>query len=134
MKWYLSGPMSGLPQFNFPAFDAAATNLREAGYEIVSPHELDSEAVQKAAWASDTGDVSELPPGETWGALLARDVKIIADEVDGIILLPGWTKSRGARLEVVTGLLAGKVFGFYVGQGKYLPVSNTYVASMVKLP
>lgn len=102
MKVYLAGPMTGIPQMNFPAFDAAAKDLRARGYEVVSPAELDSPVSRAAALAATDGDLSSYSreTGETWGDLLARDVKIIADEgVEGIVVLPGWEKSRGARLE-----------------------------------
>lgn len=128
MKLYISGPMSGIPRFNFPAFARAALALREQGYTVVSPHEMDSQATQEAAWASPDGDVAGLPAGETWGALLARDVKIIADEVDGIVLLPNWEKSRGARLEAVTGLLCGRTFYLFNGGNAPQVLSGAAVA------
>jgi hypothetical protein len=109
-KYYLAGPMTGIPQFNFPAFDSAAARLREAGYDIVTPSELDSPEARKAALASPDGDPDgyKRETGETWGDLLARDVKIVADEVDGVAVLPGWASSRGARLEVFVARLCGK--------------------------
>lgn len=108
-KWYLAGPMTGIPQFNFPLFESEATRLRAAGYDIVSPHELDSPAVQAAAWASPDGSLgSGTIAGETWGDILARDVKVVADQVDGILVLPGWVNSRGARLETFVAHLCKK--------------------------
>jgi hypothetical protein len=36
---YVSGRMTGLPEFNFPAFHAAAEKLRAAGWEVENPAE-----------------------------------------------------------------------------------------------
>ena len=98
LKWYLAGPMTGYYQQNFPLFDRVAKELREQDYDIVSPAELDSPKERKIALANKRSKC-------TWGDFLARDVKIIADQVQGIIFLPGWSKSRGARLEATVGLL-----------------------------
>jgi hypothetical protein len=100
MKIYIAGPMSGIPQFNIPAFDDAAKRLREAGYDAVSPAELDDPETRAAALASDDGHIEGSLNGETWGDFLARDVKLVADEIDAIALLPGWEGSRGAQLEL----------------------------------
>lgn len=113
-KWYLAAPMTGVPQFNFPALIAATAALRGNGYTITTPAELDSPDVQAAAMASATGDQADVNMIETWGDMLARDVKIITDEMDGIVFLPGWDKSKGARLEAFVGILTGKIFGRYV--------------------
>jgi hypothetical protein len=41
MKWiYLSGPMTGLPDYNHPAFRAEAKRLRALGYTVVNPAEI----------------------------------------------------------------------------------------------
>lgn len=108
--WYLAGPMTGRPQFNFPLFESEAKRLRDAGYHILSPHEQDSPAVQKAAWASPDGrlDANGQIAGETWGEILARDVKLVADQVCGVLVLPDWDMSRGARLETFVAGLCGK--------------------------
>lgn len=97
---YIAGPMTGIEQFNFPAFDAASEDLRDFGYDVVSPAELDSPAARAAALASKDGDVAHYAEGDSWGTLLARDVKLIADEgIEAIVVLPGWEVSRGASLE-----------------------------------
>jgi hypothetical protein len=106
-KWYLAGPMTGYPQFNFPLFDAVTFGLREAGWKIVSPAELDEGPVRDAALASKTGDLTDLPVNHSYGTLLSRDVRIVIDECQGILLLPHWENSRGARLEAYVALLCG---------------------------
>jgi hypothetical protein len=109
MRLYIAGPMTGIPHFNIPAFDAAAAGLRALGHEVINPAEEDSPEVRAAALASSTGSLEDLvSTGETWGDMLARDVKIIADGVDGVVLLPGWQNSRGARLELFTAHTCGR--------------------------
>ncbi len=108
---YMAGPMTGLPQFNFPAFDALAASLRSAGYAVISPSELDDPEDRAAALASPDGYMhGGHHMNKTWGDFLARDVKLIADgPIDGIVILPRWETSRGARLETFVGrMLCGK--------------------------
>ena len=118
---YIAGPMTGHPQFNIPAFEAAAADLRAAGYDVVSPVEMDSPAVRTAAMASLDGKLgpNDDIAGETWGEILARDVRVVANEIDGVMALPGWSDSRGARLEVFVALLCKKPV-FELGQGYVL--------------
>lgn len=122
---YLAGPMTGIPQFNFPYFDRAASLLRDAGWDIVSPAELDDERTREAALASENGDPGDSSlNGETWADFLARDVKLIADEVDAVILLKGWQRSKGARLEAFVAALSGhKVY-------RYLPICRIGVEEL----
>lgn len=111
--WYLAGPMSGLPQFNVPKFDRITAILRGNGLTVINPAELDSDEMREEALKSDgsggivaaqeAGDFEMA--GETWGDVLARDVKVISDQVAGIILMDGWHESRGARLEALVALL-----------------------------
>jgi hypothetical protein len=98
---YVAGPMTGRPSFNIPEFDAMAQALRRAGYEVTSPAELDDPAIRAISMASPDGAIATLNThGQTWGDFLARDVKLLADDgIEGIVVLPGWEKSRGARLE-----------------------------------
>jgi hypothetical protein len=80
---YLSGPMTGKPEFNFPAFHAAASDLRARGFTVINPAELDA---------------ADAAPME-WEQYLRRDIRHLMD-ADRIALLPGWEYSRGAKLEL----------------------------------
>ena len=111
-KIYLAGPMSGPPQFNFPAFYAAAEKLRADGFEVVSPAELDDAEDKGAALKSKDGNAADAK--RSWGDFLARDVKLLADMgIQGIVFLPNWQNSKGAKLEAFVGLLQGFKFWEY---------------------
>lgn len=114
MKIYLAGPMSGYPQFNYPKFQWGAGVIRDLGHEVLNPAEMNDPETRKLALASDTGSLAEEWHGETWGDFLKRDVKIVADLVDGVALLNMWHKSRGARTEAFVALQCLKpVFRLY---------------------
>lgn len=128
-KYYLAGPMSGIPQYNFPKFERIAKELRQAGYEIISPAELDSDAIRTEALASDDGKIDgQLPVdnktlkigGETWGQILGRDVRVIADEADGVVVMDGWENSKGARLEVFVANLGKRQLMVYDPNHPYM--------------
>lgn len=104
MRVYVAGPMSSYPEHNFPAFRAAAKRLRAMGHEVTSPVEMDE------AEGFDAETAEEIPPGsEQWSAFLARDVIVVASaDVDAIVVLEGWEKSRGAALEVHVARELGK--------------------------
>ncbi len=72
--------MTGIPEFNFPAFHAKAAELRAQGFDVVNPAEHDEE------------------PDRTWAEYLRKDIRLLMD-CDSIWLMTGWSKSRGARLE-----------------------------------
>jgi hypothetical protein len=78
---YISGPMTGMPGHNFPAFHAAARRLRAIGWRVVNP-------------AENFGGRTDLPRE----LYMRADVMLLA-MCDAIALLPGWQNSRGARVE-----------------------------------
>jgi hypothetical protein len=134
-KYYVCGPMTGLPQFNIPLFDAVTKLLRAEGHAVVSPAELDSPEMRALALASPDGKMPSdgKMAGETWGDVLARDVKLIHNEIDAIAVLPDWQKSRGARLECFVGLLCNKEFyGVDTRNGLLFPVSSEYIRSVMR--
>ena len=106
MKLYLAGPMTRIPQFNFPEFRAVTLILRDLGFEVVSPAESDAPAVQIAAWDSPDGDPAALP-AETGGSdPFGTAMKNMDDiwGVDAIALLAGTKTSAGTQHELATAL------------------------------
>lgn len=94
MKLYVAGPMSGLPNHNFPAFHVAARSLRQAGYEVISP----AEGVMDDVRAEAARQGVEFDDEEIWRRCMRRCFQSVL-QVDGIALLSGWMKSRGATAE-----------------------------------
>lgn len=94
IKVYISGPMTGVPGHNFPAFAEARKQLRAEGFTVLCP--------------AEAGEVD----GWTWEQYLKRDLAMVLD-ADAVVALPGWENSRGARLEVhVAGELSLPVVDF----------------------
>lgn len=78
---YIAGPMTGLTEHNFPAFHAAADQLRQAGWNVVNP-------------AENFGGRTDLPRED----YLRADVALLVG-CDAVAMLGGWEDSRGAKLE-----------------------------------
>lgn len=79
---YISGPMTGYPDFNYPAFYKAEHALRGAGYTVVNPAAFGG--------AHQTG--------LDYSGLLKRDIRLLL-ECTGIAMLDGWLESVGAKTE-----------------------------------
>lgn len=127
MKFYLAGPMTGLPAFNYPAFFVAAKVLREHGYDIISPAEQDTPEELAHILKSKQGAHADFIPGRKYSDFLSHDVKLICDQVDGIIYMPGWQKSSGARLETFIALMCKKEH-FALYRSLPFPVERVSVA------
>ena len=78
---YISGPMTGLPDLNFPAFHAEAARLRALGYEVVNPAEINPD------------------PTTHRHDCLKRDIAALLT-CDEIAVMGGWMNSLGSMLEV----------------------------------
>jgi nucleoside 2-deoxyribosyltransferase len=106
MRLYLSGPMRNVARMNFPAFAAAAGQLRQAGFEVVSPAEQDE--AEGAPPIRSLSDYIRRLPG-----FLERDFLLIV-ECDGVATLDNWERSVGARLEVAFARSHGKPIKDYL--------------------
>lgn len=105
--WYLAGPMSNLPKFNFPAFMEHAGKLRETGLNICNPAEFDHE-IARSILASKDGSHRKLSANLkkrglnalTWADCLRRDIVYVGNpNCQGVIVMDGWEFSQGAQFE-----------------------------------
>jgi hypothetical protein len=87
----LCGGMRGYEFYNAPAFESAAAQLRAAGYEVVSPVEMDRAAGFEHYTMTAT-------PEQVAAFQAAFKAEIATS--DGLALLPGWEKSEGVKAEV----------------------------------
>lgn len=86
MKYYLAGPMAGIPEYNWPLFKHVTKHLRSIGMEIYC--------------ATESGG----NPNKTYIESLKLSL-IHLLKCDNILLLPDWSKSRGATLECLLAFL-----------------------------
>lgn len=91
MKLYLCGPMTGYADLNHPAFYAAEEELKSKGYEVINPARMDEElgldphkGVMEPDFLKDAAK---------------RDLDAVMG-CDGIVLLPEWEASKGAKAEL----------------------------------
>jgi uncharacterized protein DUF4406 len=80
VRLYVAGPMTGLPDHNYPAFRAATAQLAARDHDVVDPSRL--------------GQV----PGWQWRDYMRRGLTDLVT-CYGVALLPGWEHSRGAQVE-----------------------------------
>ena len=102
--------MSNIDKYNVPAFEIAARDLRSQGLRPILPADLQSKRHRNALMKSDGKSAAT---DKTWGDWLSLDVKLVADEADAVVVLPGWRRSRGARLETFVAYLCGKPVLYY---------------------
>ena len=94
---YIAGPITGVDNFR-EAFDKAERALRAGGWTTYNPAAFD-DTLGKRDYAS----------------CLRLDLGILLSLADAIYLLPGWSKSRGARAEyAVASVLDLEVLGHIV--------------------
>jgi len=80
MRVYIAGPMTGLPEHNYPAFNTMAERLRALGHHVENPAE------------------NPVPPCKSWRGYMRMAIAQLVT-CDAVALLPGWGASKGARIE-----------------------------------
>lgn len=97
---YVAGPMSGLPEWNYPAFFAAEDRLRAEGWNVKNPAAKDKENGFEDEEAQANGDTALAIQKGTFDFRHAYlwDLEQVV-KGDGIYMLKGWENSPGARGE-----------------------------------
>lgn len=110
---YTSGAMTGLPDLNRPAFDAAERRLTAQGHFVINPHRISAlfGSAEELAMSFSALYGEIIIGGPLRDPTLARSV-MDADfaavrSCDAIYLLRGWENSRGAKKELAEALKYG---------------------------
>ena len=82
-KVYISGPMTGYENNNYPAFFAAEEQLKQAGYDVINP----------------ARNTPPDPATATWESFMRMAIKQVCD-ADFVARLDGWEFSKGANIEI----------------------------------
>lgn len=121
MRVYISGKMTGLPDLNRPAFDAAEKRLTAQGHFVINPAELSEtfgtakEVANSFQFLYDDRKAFQGSP-EACGfrAEMMKLAQCVMDadlaavrSCDAIYLLRGWESSRGAKKELAEALAHG---------------------------
>lgn len=111
MRAYISGPISGIPEANEPAFRACAERTaRRLMMETLVPHDI-KPFEHKGDCAK--GSYASGEPGSHQACCYLRtDVAALA-ACDAIVMMPGWRASRGAMLEFTNAVFFGMEIWFY---------------------
>lgn len=104
LKIYVSGPMTGYKDYNYPKFERIAAELRAKGYDVVNPssevkpmlNNGKEITIDKLHKMMDNGQISEK---EAWRCFLRGDIVALLVECNAIYMLKNWKKSKGARME-----------------------------------
>lgn len=114
---YVSGPMSGLPEFNFPAFVEATSKLERAGFKVTNPSAL-------SLPCGCSGPTQCRPAPHEYHEYLRMCLQaLVGNDISGIALLPGWENSKGAAVEMAVGRALGwpvQPVGFWLGEAHLL--------------
>ena len=110
---YLAGPMTGIPEFNYPAFHAEAARLRALGYHVENPAENPD------------------PACKSWAGYMRMALAQLVT-CDAIYLLKGWENSKGARIERALATELNIQLQYEVGAVRSTPESEPVAEARVE--
>ena len=106
MRVYISGPMRGMQDYNYPLFNEVEKTLFEYG--------LDHSTAGLLEVCNPTHNFNgdQTLPIEMY---MNADLRQVLD-ADALVLLPGWEHSEGSKLEITVAQATGKSFYLAVPQ------------------
>ena len=108
---YVAGPLRGFENYNYPAFDRCARVLRDQGWNVINPAELDRDQGKPISSAYDFDPDNCYEDHEFMRSALRRDMVAICEECTAIYMMSGWEKSKGANAELALARALGiKIF------------------------
>ncbi len=103
--------MRGFENYNYPAFDRCARVLRDQGWNVINPAELDRDQGKPISSAYDFDPDNCYEDHEFMRSALRRDMVAICEECTAIYMMSGWEKSKGANAELALARALGiKIF------------------------
>ena len=122
LRIYISGPMTGVDDYNYPQSFKWQVLLEDAGHTVENPAMHDIQRIKKG-WRYKP---------EMREELIAEDCELIkSDKVDAIFLLKGYSNSYGARREHDAANYKSKRV-FYEGSDSDLLKLLGYIPSLEK--
>lgn len=107
---YIAGPMRGRECYNFEEFFVTARRVRNAGFGVINPAQIDTERMFDGWQYTD----------DKYPDVLMQDLHEIKDNVFCIVLLDGWEYSPGAKTEVAY----AKAIGIPVVEVKHIAIEQ----------
>lgn len=126
LKIYVSGPIAGRPEANRAEFESAADLVRWAGADPLLPHDIHPDHLGTCPPDPIVGG-----DGHTWPCHLRYDVAEMV-KCDGVVMLPGWERSHGARLEHTVAAATGIPVHYLGEHGSIKTSSGSHLFEAVR--
>ena len=91
--------MRGYADGNFPAFDRQERVLKEQGWEVINPANLDRTEGCPPNGHENFDPASDYDDREFMREALGRDCKVIREDCTAMYMMSRWEQSRGAKAE-----------------------------------
>jgi len=94
-KVYISGPMSGITDLNFPEFEKAEIKMKSFGFEVFNPHKFEEQKTEKFL-----NKIKNSNDNDSWIEYMKVDIVKMLQECEFVLALNNWERSRGATVEL----------------------------------